>query len=286
MNEANIMRQIRERVDHLLQQSTVALLWGDATSGGLSPLGTGSAFQVASETFLVTAAHVFTDHPGAGHVVPFHPSIKVSPEMWLTYEEITFSKTDDIAVARVNDQLRAVLAGIRPIRIDSVEIRPNERPHDVILLGGFPLELSGGKPVGTALSYATCLYQGPVVGLGARERAFDHDRQILLEYDWIQAVGEQGYAPGGPPTRLNGMSGCAVWNIGPNPLAHGWVDSDAKAIGVQTDTFSSESGRSVVRATRWGRVLGLIAKKYPGMARAMQVGLEMQGIRLEVEGAE
>jgi hypothetical protein len=241
-------------------------------------LGTGTFFRIADESFLVTAAHVYDSAERQGFHEGLHVfdltghgegAAQIRP-VAITGRVHRALEPWDVAVFQLDDEVALALPGRRFLRLNEVSLRPH--PHGRCWIYGFPAEttkqeLSTSEFRFDHFSMLAPFYEGDKSVL----QDFNPQVHFLLDAARDDIARSDG-SPATLPSRLNGISGCSIWQ--PEwPLvgtAADWTPERTKIVGVQTGHYT---GRSIIKATSWGAVAAVIHRCRPDLRSIIDMHL-------------
>lgn len=244
-------------------------------------LGTGSLFQIADRSFVVTAAHVIKlahEHDKTIGISGDNSFISVHGD-WTS--SVSSSEDDplDVAVYPLPQGAVQRLSRFRFLRIDDVSFDEQSKAGVFTLFGHPAIWSSPSQEEGEALrlrglEYTAIAYQGSVKTL----IGYDPRYHLLLdaqaqEVTWDNgtraAFIDQGGKTATFPRDLKGISGCPVWRIVDlNVPPENWQKLAPKVVGVQTGIYQESQ---VIRVTRWAAVTTLINAAFPELRPAINL---------------
>jgi hypothetical protein len=239
--------------------------------------GTGTFFRVADESFLVTASHVW-EQAVRQHVekdlhifdvagrreegfslrpVPFVGRIYRAPDPL------------DVAIVRLPQETVKELQGCRFLRLSEVSPRP--RVPGRCWVFGYPLEVVQDSPENSRFVFNHLFLSAPVCEPPPALDNYDPHLHFLLD-----AARDDIWQPDGTPAtlphRLNGISGCSIWQTEwpKGGSADSWDPQSTRVVGVQTSYYRESS---LVKATPWGVVAHILYEARPDLRPAIELNL-------------
>lgn len=231
---------------------------------------TGSFFRLGDASFLVTAAHVgedawdagfrglyVFDAPADGRCEP----VPLNAEVW------EMPAPSDVAVFELEEDVVGRLPGRQFLRLSDVCQGP--LCPGLFWLDGYPTETLNRNIPGVVWGYEPLnLCTGLSPNDGDLLEGFDRRLHFLLAADRDDLSTQDG-TPGQMPRRLNGISGCPVWQVG-WPGRSGFDPSLVRVVGVQHVYHPTSS---VIRATRWGAVAQVLWNRRPDLRGIIEMHL-------------
>jgi hypothetical protein len=222
----------------------------------LEAIGTGTLLDVGDHLLLVTAAHVLEGYDGSKLVSPWDRKSGKTAS-WGTHGYLTPKSSDRLDVAMVELQYPETVADFRKNyrRLTLDQIAAPSTEGATYILAGYPECMTtvddtmiNQRPIAFYTEILTDTPKGWV--------NFHNPSQDLFFKLGTKArelfTGEEQSVP-----KLQGASGCVIWELSPydGPL---WTPQKAlKAVGIQR---SAKPADGWFRATKWLPVAGLIAK--------------------------
>lgn len=283
--QAHVNARIIAKIPTHAVESIVAIVVAKPPS--LHVLGTGNLFELAGESFVVTAGHVIRTASAYDRTIGISDDartfIATAGEWLVSSQGDEPDEVLDLAVYRLPPTAVGRLQRKRFLRRADVNVRELP-PRAVFTLCGFPGALSepsrqAGEPLHLRpfeyTTYASGSKGNPLLG-------FDPRYHLLLDATANQATLSDGSgavfrnttgASVPFPRGLGGISGCAVWVIGDLALAvEAW--EPAQVVGVQTCVYHDSQ---LIRATRWGALTTLLGKADPSLQRALDLWTRSDG---------
>jgi hypothetical protein len=218
--------------------------------------GTGTLFRADDFPFMVTAAHVLQkvkedkallrllDGKNGDHV----GSVAI-PKL----EAYLGGEPADVAILPLGDEVVAALPNRTFLRLDEVALRAS-RPGGCWVMGYLAETVEHGE----AMIYNPFLLAAPFIDPLSSMANFDPAFNFLLDAKRDELWWPDG-TPANMPDRLEGVSGCPVWQlVGPD----GWHPEHERIVGVQIGYYRT---RSAVKATHWGAVAELLSHYRPDL---------------------
>jgi hypothetical protein len=272
-DETALRVRVFEKVSLLLppkaRTSTVSIL---ARQGGcLTQHGTGTLIRIATDHFVITAAHVVAQSVAAkvplvlgalkGNLVTF--------EAEAFFSGPSSSEVDDdhadVAACRLSRTAVSKLPSTTTfLGLDSVSF-DDDLSYDLYGLVGFPTEWTcegdGGSEsadvTAKGLEYILPSFEGDASAFPNYYSGI----HLLLDSSSDNTVDENGRPPSRPRS-FKGISGTAIWRLfalaGPEPRC--WQEGQGRIAAVETSVY--HSGR-VIKGTRWRYVEELICRELP-----------------------
>jgi hypothetical protein len=269
------IRRMNVGMEEILRRSVVPVYGYAPELQETRLIGSGTLFRVADQSFLVTAAHVLEDmhrrYPDDG----FGTADLWGAKKALSIQGRTFydpASENDVGLVELSEETVERLSAFEFLRLSAVDLDPSQPPDGLHYLMGYPIELSSrsrGAYTTDPFVHSTTLLR-PEPGRFTNYN-YDLQRHLLMEIDRNEAVNGVG-EPANVPRSFEGMSGCPVWRAhikGDDPRA--WTLANARMVGVQTAVLIPPGPATIVKATRWTVVAGLICKAYPDLCRALDV---------------
>jgi len=247
--------------------------------GHVHQTGTGALVRVATDRFLVTAAHVITQAERAKCPLSigskFGNAVPLSGKVVYTTPTDFDGEDDDLADVAVYQLEPAVVAqlpdGCQFLGLESIALN-DDLGSDLYVTLGMPTEWTPSVQIsserglhGTALKYL--MTWRPPEPPSPDFRNYDPNIHLLLNAD-----PEKRYAPDGETvdelSGLKGLSGSAVWRC------HIHERLPPKVVAVQTSTYR----RSVVKATAWRVVLKAFVDCFPQHRPILNAHLNRGGL--------
>ncbi|VTR91565.1 unnamed protein product [Gemmata massiliana] len=268
MSDINVrlFREMSEELVPIFRQSVIPLgVYGD-NGNEARPIGTGTLFEVADRKFIVSAGHVVEAIDNLrGVACAFLPGIVEHDRTRLTPVPVVgrayrLEDPADVAVLALAQEAVATFSGVRFLRMVDVELRAE--PLGCGWACGFPNEyirdLDAHSRGVAPLTLASTILRHDGDGLSN----FDPFTHFLLEANRANFGWADGSGAAPLPERLNGISGCAVWQTW--WPSRGRIDErrarNIKVVGVQTGHYRN---RGFIKATHWGVVAELIRQSFP-----------------------
>jgi hypothetical protein len=257
---AHYMRTVGPIFRPLVEAACVRVTAADPSESYFRQHGTASLFSIADMHFLVTAAHLFDE--GEDLFVENNLSKPQRTRFRPLGEGPLALPIHDVAIVRLRAEVVAAFSGMRFLTMQDVALGP--ATDESFLLCGYPQELNADRRVAGAMLYFTRRYAGSSAGIN-----YNPKTELLFEYDLSFSSGEDG-TPAGMPDKLHGMSGSAIWRVDLAPVPS--ADS-ARVVGIQTAMYRLDHRPNmvVVKATRWDSILLMLARKYSGIERVLNL---------------
>ncbi len=235
-------------------------------NGSLGIRGTGTLFRVANKSFLVTASHVVDDAEKQGFELAIC-DLAASPTPLPLHGRIQSHghRAYDVAIWELPLDVVDALPNRTFITVHHADRENRRPPRGWCCVLGFPesfasADLEKNKlTVNPPFTFGAETYEGATNSLGD----YDPRLHILLH---TPPEGARCEVDGPPPipTRLNGMSGCSIWQAYyEGLLSKHWTPDDAVVVAVQTGVYKNGT---IVKGTRWWVVDQIIRKCYPELA--------------------
>ena len=230
--------------------------------------GTGTLFRADDFYFLVTAAHVLqkVEEDGAllrlldGKAGDDRVRSVAIPKL----EAYLGGEPADVAVLPLSADAVAGLPNRTFLRLD--EVTPLAARPGGCWVMGYPAETVQRE--GEAMVYNPFLLAAPFIDPLSSMGNFDPAVNFLLDAKRDELWWPHG-APAEMPDRLEGISGCPIWQIiWPNGT---WHPDRARIVGVQVGYYRT---RSAVKATHWGAVANLLHHYRPDLRDILAMHLE------------
>jgi len=271
---AQFLQRACLEIEPILRASVLPLLV--KYQGRLAQLGTGTLFQVADASFIVTASHVVEE--AAKRRLPLFTFDCVETGQAISLQQADFQAYTeplvDVAIARLSNEIVRAMPNRRFLSVHQTD-RASRRPENATyLVHGYPevgftetlTEFKLGFQPFVAL---TTLFTGDAP-------AETQSKLHLLLRNSTGATDVMTGADMPLPERLHGISGCSVWRLHYEGLSlKHWTPNDAAIVAVQTGTY----GKEIIRATRWSVVNRLIRESYPDLAGPLSLVLPTPGQR-------
>jgi hypothetical protein len=278
-------RRVGSHVPHDGWNVTVAIVVANRPAVHL--LGTGSLFEIGGYRFVVTAAHVINlahQYDKTIGISDGHESLVALPGNWQCSVPQSDSVEDllDVAIYRLPLSALERMKQVSFLRREDIDFSEQSKTAVFSLLGfpgiwAKPSRSEGERVSLTPLEYTTHAYAGStesLIGYNARYHLLlDSSVKDMTQQDGSPAVivKKDGQAATGPRD-LEGVSGCAVWNIGDLevPLDQ-WRNRRPKVVAVNTGVYQKSQ---VGRATRWVAVTTLINEAFPELRPALRLSIQ------------
>lgn len=241
------------------------------------PFGTGTFFRVADESFLVTAAHVWEEAERLGfgqELFAFDPV--ESAGGLFTMNAVPLAGTwhyakdpADVAIMELDRPVVELLRGAHFLRLNEVALRP--RPGGRCWVFGFPAETARDLAADRLFRFDPFCLMAPQHPGDAALDGYDPAGHFLLD-----AARDDMWRPDGTrsdmPYRLNGISGCSVWQPEwpPGNDAARWDPARTRIVGVQTSYYRK---KSLIKATGWGAVASVLHQRRADLRPAIEFHL-------------
>jgi hypothetical protein len=255
-------QRINSALRPILIKSVVPI--GCARNGEIGIAGTGTLFRVAGKSFLVTASHVFETAEAGGWELAIADNIQGGSARLPLQGRLQGHKEFDVVVWELPQD---VVDGLRNCSFLTVHHtdRENQRPKKgVYYVFGYPevlanVDSNAGKLTANPFTFMTGILDCD------SDTVPDYDPKYHILLDTPKDGGrrmDDGDMP--TPSRINGMSGCSIWQTYYEGLSsQHWTTDDAVIVGVQTGVYN---GGSIIKGTRWWVVDRIIRECYPGLA--------------------
>lgn len=240
----------------------------------LEVFGTGTLFRVGGISFLVTASHVVERGRDEGRDLAICDARAGAMALPL-HGRISGHTTHDVAIIELPPELVAELPNRSFLSIHEADRNTRRPQNGTYCLHGFPAVYgnpneSRTKLIAVPFTSFHALYQGATNTF----EAFDAAHHVLID----AAGGGEARLDTSPmqlPDRLNGMSGCSIWQVYYEGLStKRWTPDDAVVVGVQTGVYKNGT---VIRGTRWHVVDQVIRYAYPDLAGPLDLHIPMRG---------
>jgi hypothetical protein len=251
----------------------IAVIQGERTI----PWGTGTCFRVADESFLVTACHVWdmAEKNGFDHDLyvfdldgDFDGQAKVRP-VPLTGRLYRVRDPHDVAVLELDSSTVSEFRTRTFLRLSEVALRPRWR-HSCWVLG-FPLEAAVSVAAQSLFRFNQLFLLAPFCQRDVALDNYDPAWHFLLDATRDSRWQLDG-TPGEMPRRLNGISGCSLWETEwpPDNAPDSWKPESTRIVGVQTSYYEKSS---IIKATHWGAVADVLYQVRPDLRPSIEVHL-------------
>ena len=232
--------------------------------------GTGTFFRAGDFSFLVTAAHVLRKAREDDALLRLLDSRaddgkarSVALPKWQAY---VGEDPADVAVLPLTDEVVAALPNRTFLRLNEAALRA-AWPGGCWMMG-FPAETVGYGEAYRRMSDSPFLLAAPLIEPLSSLANFDDQFNFLLDARRDELWWPDG-TPAEMPDRLEGISGCPVWQVvWPNGA---WHPDHVRIVGVQIGYYRS---RSAVKATHWGAVARLLYEYRPELRGILAMHLE------------
>jgi hypothetical protein len=283
MQPARILPGLRPLLDRMaaalspvIRESVtpIAVIRGELTR----QWGTGTFFRVADESFLVTACHVWDEATRCGfdhELFVFDLDGRVDEHVGLRPVPLsgTLHRVKDpldVAILQLDAKVVDLLKEVRFLRLDEVTVRPRQR--GLCWVFGFPLERAEDCPTRSLFLFnpfflATPFHRGRVSHL----ENYDPKVHFLLDAAHDNLCFPDGM-PADMPNRLNGISGCSIWQPEwpEGNAVEKWDPSRTRIVGVHTSHYPKSS---IIKATSWGAVAAALYQCRPDLRPVIQFHL-------------
>jgi hypothetical protein len=241
-------------------------------------LGSGTCLQVGAEKFVVTAAHVW--HQAKGFETElFVTDIAALADDRVEFRQVPFSgrclrmeDPVDVAILELHEPTASEMSNRRFIRF--VDTALEARPPGWCMLFGFPVETTVERCDLNEVRYRPFFFGSLFYSGDSALEGHHADLHFLLDASGREELLTLKGEPASLPRRLNGISGCGVWQVlwpGDNP-EKGYDAEKTRAVGVQTAYYDASG---LIRATHWGAVANLLARARPELRPAVELSFRM-----------
>ena len=239
--------------------------------------GTGTFFRVAEESFLVTACHVWDEAVRCGFdhdLFIFDLGSRV--EEGVSLRPVALSGTihrvkdpPDVAVIELDTKVVAQLSACRFLRLSEVGLRPMQMGPCWVF--GYPLESTEDIPARSLFRFSQFFMLAPFYQRPVSLENYEPRLHFLLDVardDLWQPDGN----PGEMPYRLNGVSGCSIWQPEwpKDNSPDSWDPGRTRIVGVQTSYYPKPS---VIKATAWGAIASVLYQVRPDLRSVIELNL-------------
>jgi len=242
--------------EHLLLQTylfeVLVPIFYEKPDGKFDAIGTGTLLEIGDRLFIVTAAHVLDGCEGERLWSPWDRKAGTFGQCG-THSYLTPKNANRLDVATVEIEFPETIAAFRKnYRLLNLAQITAPTPGRTHILAGYPecmTDTSGQMIHQQPLAYHTELLDGEPKGWVDYYNPAQ-DLFFRLEQRGELFSGEPHDVP-----KLNGASGCVIWEKSPyeGPL---WTpQKELKAVGILR---SAKPGDGWFRATRWLPIVGLI----------------------------
>jgi len=237
--------------------------------GGLQQLGMGTLFEIGASRFLVTAGHVVKEsQKNDWPLSVFDAAAEDSPVQPVTLlgnacriDEEAY----DVALIELHQPVIEELPRRQFLHLQDVEIGTLQPGFFCIF--GYARNMAKCYVNGSEFYLEPFAYGGPL--FRGETRAFggyDRRHHILIERSELGVIGRDG-EPGALPEDLSGISGCPVFQVWRSGIARSeWASDQIRIVGVLTGGH-----REAFVVTRWGHVIDLLWRAFPGLRPIMQL---------------
>jgi hypothetical protein len=282
MQQANSLEAVRPLLERMAESlrpvfrasvTPIAVIRGEQTY----QWGTGTFFRVVDNSFLVTASHVWDEAARHGvdrELCAFDPGDQIEEGVSLRPVPLAGSlhrakDPADVAVLELAPEVVGQLRGVRFLRLDQVALRP--RPGCRCWVFGFPAETVQDVRASSLFRFNQFSLLAPQHDGDAALEGYNPAYHFLLD-----AARDDLWLPDGTasemPHRLNGISGCSVWQPewppGNDPAL--FNPDRTRVVGVQTGYYRKQS---LIKATGWGAVANVLYQRRPDLRGVIEMHL-------------
>jgi hypothetical protein len=274
--------EIGRRVDGIVTNSAVGIVC--SVQGNLQALGSGTLLALGDAYFVLSAGHVLREAKDRDATVGIGASncpFVAATRPWILSGGVQDSDEHDIALYRLTSEEAGRLEGAQFVRIGDVNFDV-DLSGSFFVISGFP-SMWSQEPSSANVSmsskllvYGTTLYEKEAVAF----ENFDSERHFLLAAPREEMYDDAGDLksfrtrfghPADFPDGLRGISGCAVWRLGPTGVTPDkW--GEPGLVGVENAIYNK---RQAIRATRWNSVTTLLHAAFPDVRPVLQFYMDM-----------
>ncbi len=246
-------------------------IWA-AKPGVVCLAGSGTLFRVADVSFLVTAAHVYTDAEDGGWTLLVTDDSDGAPEVRLTGGAVWVQPLPlDVAVWELSPAVVNSLTGRAFLSVHDTDRRRRRTGPGLYALYGYPGELCdlssrvGARVIAEhrPLSYITSPYSGQVHHHGSYDPNFHFCLRLSTSNSGL--LGQQSDMP----SKLYGISGCSLWQVYAEGMSVNlWSFRQSVVVAVQTHV---NYDLGYIRGTRWWVIERIIRDNWPELAPALSL---------------
>jgi hypothetical protein len=232
--------------------------------------GTGTFFRVDEASFLVTACHVWEDAVRCGYerdlfVFGIDGEVQMKP-VPLKGNLHRAKDPADVAVFALDETTVSGLGESRFLRLNEVGLRPREPGWCFVF--GFPVEPKKEVADLSPFKFNQLFLLAPLTLEGDGLDGYSRDYHFLLDASRDDLWLPDG-TPGELPHRLNGISGCSVWQpeLPQGNVVDNWKPDCTRIVGVQTSYYRKPS---FIKVTHWAAVATVLYKSRPDLRRILE----------------
>lgn len=263
-----------------VRDSLLPMVWGRAIpivaqqDGILRQHGTGTLFRIAQRSFLVTAAHVFTDALRVSAILRVRTSGE-APRLVPIGGTLIRSRSQgedsiDLGIMELAQSVVTELSGYQSIGLADID-QTQETSDDLYIVAGFPCELARpgtmtGESIRLSRFFAsTYPYRGPT------DRFANYQATHHLLLDARPEHCEIVRGSGKPLDSYEGLSGGSIWKTNATRVGREkWQPSCARIAAVQTAQYRNPG---IARGTMWRHVAFAVHQSHPELRPALNLRL-------------
>ncbi len=281
VNALKCARIVADEMRKLAHQFCVPIV---AIQKGRKPdqCGTGTLFQVGERCSLVSAAHIVHDAQKGkaalySSCANHSPLIPLEQPPFFTNKDWSRSSDEsgpfDIAIWPLMSKQVSQFLVKKRFANNSVVTYCSDMSdiasHELFYFCGYPNDLADRNPndVHNLIIKPIRWVAGQYLDRSKWPNLCETKYHLVFNANTAIAVDSDG-APGAPPPRPIGISGCAVWSLGWDFQRDSWNPGNARIIGIETRVFSRER---LIRATGWVGVRSILMNQFPESDRAFSV---------------
>jgi hypothetical protein len=241
------------------------------------PWGTGTFFRVVDDSFLVTAYHVFDSAMKRGvdhnlHVFDLDGNVEGNVGLRPVPLNGTLHRAKDppdVAVLALDEKTASAIDSRHFLRMNQVRLRPR-RPGRCWVYG-YPQETAEDIPARSLFLYKQFFTLAPLCERSLALDGYDPNLHFLMDVA-RDDLWEPDGTPAEMPYRLNGISGCSIWQSDwpKDKSPENWDPNSFRIVGVQTSYYRTSS---VIKVTPWEAVANVLYQVRPDLRAVIEMHL-------------
>lgn len=238
--------------------------------------GTGTYFRVADDSFVVTAAHLWTEAVKYGVQDSLHIfDVSGEHEQGVSIRPVPLNgnvyRADDpadVALFHLDSETVSRISDAHYLRLNQVKLAPQHPVRCWVF--GFPQELAKDVPHERLFRFEHLFLYVPFYAGETFLENYEPRLHFLLDAARNDLVGFDG-TPADLP-RPHGISGCSVWQTAwpADNRPESFDPEQTRIVGVETSYYPD---RSLIKATAWGAVASVLWQSRPDLRDAIEMTL-------------